>query len=125
MRPHTLFLLAAFTGLAASQGQEPDYVPGAPNCAAGNFLCVYFAGQSCINQNGGDTCCADGSGICSNGFECGTGVAAGRCCQSGTTPEQCASAVIVGTATTRPPAPKSTKATKTKAPKHTSTKKPK
>ncbi|KIV86901.1 hypothetical protein PV11_02482 [Exophiala sideris] len=49
-------------------------------------------------------------------------VVVNRC---GTTPEQCASAVIVGTATTRPPAPKSTKATKTKAPKHTSTKKPK
>ncbi|KAI1614892.1 hypothetical protein EDD37DRAFT_404036 [Exophiala viscosa] len=139
MRPQALFLpsilLAAFSGLVAGQDNEPDYVGTAilkevskrgsaptPTCATGNFLCVYFAGQSCINVNGGDTCCVDGSGICSNGFECGTGVAAGRCCQSGITPAQCAAAVIVGTATTRPPVPSPTKTTKTKAAKHTTTK---
>lgn len=80
MRLGTLFLpsilLATFTGLAACQDDEPANIGAAelkkvfprkasPTCRPGNFLCVYFAGESCIDPNGGDTCCIDGSGMSS------------------------------------------------------------
>ncbi|EXJ79467.1 hypothetical protein A1O3_08969 [Capronia epimyces CBS 606.96] len=72
------------------------------DCPAGSSLCVYFSGESCVDTSVGDVCCADGSGVCSGGFQCGTGVAAALCCQPGSTPEECSQATVVGTATTVP-----------------------
>ncbi len=68
-------------------------------CPSGSDLCIYLAAAGCVNLTAGDTCCIDGSGnsalglasprdwltsplgICSGGLECGTGVAASRCCE--------------------------------------------
>jgi len=50
-------------------------------CPPGSDLCIYLAAAGCVNLTAGDTCCIDGSGICSGGLECGTGVAASRCCE--------------------------------------------
>ncbi|KAI1623888.1 hypothetical protein EDD37DRAFT_443291 [Exophiala viscosa] len=96
----TLTLYSTFLEFCSAEvqiRQQPDNT-----CPIGGNLCVYFAGASCVNVTAGDTCCIDGSGVCSGGFECGTGVAASRCCEVGSTVEQCAQAVLVGTATTIP-----------------------
>ncbi len=69
-----------------------------PDCPAGARLCDFFNGAYCYNTTAGDSCCEDGSGkflffvvsctcadiapgICSGGLQCGTGLAANRCCE--------------------------------------------
>ncbi|KIY00585.1 uncharacterized protein Z520_03248 [Fonsecaea multimorphosa CBS 102226] len=42
----------------------------------------------------------DNTGICPAGYNCGTGVAANRCCPPGITMQQCAQVEVIGKAST-------------------------
>jgi len=100
----------AFTALSllfffviAIAAEDIVHLQSTPTCPNGTSLCMYLSGSGCIDLSAGDTCCADGSGICTGGFMCGTGMAGARCCEPESSLEQCAQAVIVGTATSIPP----------------------